>query len=342
MSWGAVAGAAIGVVGGALQSKSSNDAGQIQSDAGLKASENTLAATKDSNQLMADIFKQGVISTTPYAQGGQLALSAIMSGLGLGPAQAALTNNRGNSATTGGGPAAPEVPTYTTADGRIVDGNGQPVNTPAGPTDYGISNLSVGANQSQLDGAAAGTAGTFLETFKPSDLTLDPSYQFRLDEGTRNLRAAQAAGGNRWGGQAMKDITNYSQGAASQEFSNANSRFMENKRVLFDRLMGVANNGQNVITGNQTAGNNTAANIGSNTMKGTEASNNYLTGAAASEAAGKVGSTNGIVNGINSGLNNWMAMSYLNPRSAPGGNTQPTQYAGNMTGFYGGNGTSGD
>ena len=53
----------------------------------------------------------------------------------------------------------------------------------------------------------------------------DPSYQFRLDEGMRNLLANKAAVGGLGSGQTLRDIMNYGQGAASQEYQNAYNRF---------------------------------------------------------------------------------------------------------------------
>ncbi len=56
------------------------------------------------------------------------------------------------------------------------------------------------------------------------DLTVDPGYQFRLEEGRKALEASAAARGLLRTGGTMKDLLNYGQEAASQEFSNVDAR----------------------------------------------------------------------------------------------------------------------
>lgn len=52
----------------------------------------------------------------------------------------------------------------------------------------------------------------------------DPGYQFRLDEGNKAINAAMAARGNAGGGAALKELTRYGQGFASNEYQNAWNR----------------------------------------------------------------------------------------------------------------------
>lgn len=52
----------------------------------------------------------------------------------------------------------------------------------------------------------------------------DPGYQFRLDEGNKALTAALAARGRGGGGAALKELTRYGQGFASNEYQNAFNR----------------------------------------------------------------------------------------------------------------------
>lgn len=75
-----------------------------------------------------------------------------------------------------------------------------------------------------------------------------PGYQFRLSEGLRATQASQAARGGLLSGGAMKELTNYGQGLASDEYGN-----------YINQLFGLSGMGQ------QAAGNmsNIATGIGS-------------------------------------------------------------------------------
>lgn len=349
MSWGAVAGATIGLIGGKMQADSAEDAGQIQSDAAIQASNNSLTAGREAMGLTADMYKSGLAQNAPYQQGGQVALSALMNGLGLGPASSSVVppavqaNNNGNQGVLPGTGSATSVGQFVNAAGQAVDAQGNPIMT-SGAQDFGIGGINYGATQGEMDaGANSIESGYFNKQFTPEDLAagLDPGYQFRIDQGNAALGAKRAAVGNRFGGQALKDITNYNQDAASQEYGKAYDRFTQNKSLLFDRLSGIAGVGQKTGADAAAAGTGAANTMSDSLLKSTSSSNDYLTGGAASRAAGEVGSTNAIVGGLNNGLNNWYTGNILNKYN-PNNPQQPTQYAGNMTGFYGGNGTSGD
>jgi hypothetical protein len=61
-----------------------------------------------------------------------------------------------------------------------------------------------------------------------------PGYQFRLDQGQKTLEASQAARGGLLSGGAAKELNQYSQGIASDEYSN-----------YISQLMGLTGIGQN-------------------------------------------------------------------------------------------------
>lgn len=86
-----------------------------------------------------------------------------------------------------------------------------------------------------------------------------PGYQFRLDQATKNLQASQAARGGLLSGGAAKELTQYSQGIASDEYGN-----------YINNLFGLAGIGQQAATnmgnieigaGSQIAGYNQAAGL---------------------------------------------------------------------------------
>jgi len=303
MTWMTVAAVGGSLLGGVLSSNSASEAAQTQAAAARAASQASLQASRESNQLTADIYKQNLRNQNPNLQAGQTSLAALQSAMGLGQLRSGntgmMTGMGGPADNVGNG-------TYTNASGQTVDASGNVVASPSG-----IGSIMSGATQEELNAAGSPYAGALTETFKPSDITTDPSYQWRLDQGMSALRAQQAAGGNRFSGQALKDITNYGQGAASQEYGNAYNRFMQNKEALYNRLSGMAGLSSSTANSMGTAGANAASQINQNTLAGSAASTGYLTGGAAAQAAGQIGSTNALVGGINQGTNNYMMMDYL-------------------------------
>lgn len=297
MSWGAAIGAGSSLLGGLFGSSSAKSAAKIQAAAADRASQAQLTAAREANALQEGMYRQQIGMQAPAFQGGQKALSALMSGLGLGNLQAYQNPNPQGGVPLG----------RTNAQGQTVDGNGNVV----GPSGLSLGDLNIGASQEDLDASGNQYANTFGEQFTGQDIYLDPSYDFRLSEGERLLRARQGAAGNRFSGQAMKDITNYGQEAASQEYANANDRFLKNKALLWDRLSGIAGIGQSAGNTAANAGTNAANQMGANTIGAAKGSSDYLTSGAAATAAGKVGATNALVGGVNQGLNNYYTMSYL-------------------------------
>lgn len=77
--------------------------------------------------------------------------------------------------------------------------------------------------------------------FDPGDLTSDPSYQFRLNEGMKQRERALAASGMGQSGAAIKEAEQYGQDFASQEYSNAYDRWLAKN----NQLSGVAGTGYN-------------------------------------------------------------------------------------------------
>jgi len=170
--------------------------------------------------------------------------------------------------------------------------------------------------------------GQLQKTFAPSDLTLDPSYQFRLNQGLQALKASGAATGTLQTGQGLKDINDYAQGAASQEYGSAYDRFMRNQDTLYNRLSGIAGLGSGAVGQVSGQGQAAAGAAGSNITGAASAAGNYRTGGAArssdymtsgaaARAAGMVGAGNAFGGGISQGLNNWMTLQYLN-KAMPG------------------------
>ena len=144
----------------------------------------------------------------------------------------------------------------------------------------------VAAGQNAIQQLQAGLApgGQFTKEFTPSNLNLDPSYAFRLQQGQANLDASAISRGKLFSGQYAKDVTNYGQNAASQEYQNAFNRFMANKQQNFNQLSGVAGLGSGTnqsLTGLGT----TTAQLGNSTLQNANSQNQGIISSAANAGA---------------------------------------------------------
>lgn len=77
-------------------------------------------------------------------------------------------------------------------------------------------------------------------TFDPNS---DPGYQFRLQQGQQALERSAAARGMNLSGAALKGANQYAQGLASQEYNNAYGRWANDQQNLYNRLMGLSQQG---------------------------------------------------------------------------------------------------
>jgi hypothetical protein len=196
---------------------------------------------------------------------------------------------------------------------RLMDLLGLSGNT--GVSDYGIAN----------------------RNFAPSDLTTDPGYQFRLNEGLKALDANAAARGGLISGAALKAATAYGQDMGSQEYQNAFNRYQTNRSNLLNPLQSLTGQAQTAsgVMGNAAAGN---AGMGSNTLAnyGNNASN-LAVGSGNAQASGYIGQANAWNNAL-SGVAN-AAGQYSTGMARYGGygggygTNYPGQYA--MSGMYG-------
>lgn len=157
----------------------------------------------------------------------------------------------------------------------------------------------------------------------------DPGYAFRMSEGIKALDRSAASRGGLLSGAQLKGITNYAQGAASQEYQNAYGRALTGynanqgaQNTQFNRLASLAGVGQTA--------NNQVANAGQNYASGVSSN---IIGAGNAQAAGQVGSANAINNGISQGIsqyqnNNMMSKLFSTSSATP-------SYANNYVNTYG-------
>lgn len=155
---------------------------------------------------------------------------------------------------------------------------------------------------SQLMGQM-GTNGYFNQTYTGQDIYNDPSYQFRLNQGLDSVQSGAAAQGGLLSGATLKALNNYAQDSASQEYSNAYSRFNADQTNRYNRLANLVGVGQNAAAQTGNAGLQTAQAIANNTMSGANAT-----------AAGTIGSNNAWANAA--GQLGSIATAYLNNRNS--------------------------
>jgi hypothetical protein len=128
--------------------------------------------------------------------------------------------------------------------------------------------------------------------FGMGQFTQDPGYAFRLKEGQRALDASAAARGGLISGNALRAAQGYGQEMGSQEYQNAFNRYQIERNAKLAPLQSLAGVGQTTAQQLGQTGATNAANVG-----------NYLTGGAAAQAAGQVGSANAITGGVSQYLN---------------------------------------
>lgn len=89
----------------------------------------------------------------------------------------------------------------------------------------GGSQSASGASSLTLPPSGAAPSYSFTP-FQAPNLTDDPGYQFRLKEGLGAIERSAAARGTLGTGGTLKDLMDYGQGLASQEYGNAFNRAM--------------------------------------------------------------------------------------------------------------------
>ena len=137
----------------------------------------------------------------------------------------------------------------------------------------------------------------------------DPGYAFRLSEGQKALDSQAAARGGLISGNALRAAQSYGQQMGSQEYQNAFNRYQTERQAQLGPLQSLAGVGQATAQNLGQSGATNAANVG-----------NYLTGGAAAQAAGQVGSANAITGGLSSYLNYSQGNNLLNAlRGGSGG-----------------------
>lgn len=146
---------------------------------------------------------------------------------------------------------------------------------------------------------------------------IDPSYNFRLQQGNLATTNLANQSGGLIGGNALQGLTNYGQNAASQEFGNAFNRYQTQRTGIYNTLAGIAGIGQTAQGQVSNLAQNTANNIGQATI-----------GAGNAIAGGQVGAANALSGGFQGAGSAYILPSLLGSRGAPATNygVAPTNY----------------
>ena len=162
------------------------------------------------------------------------------------------------------------------------------------------------AGQTGLQGQLAGLAdpssyyGYKFQDFDPNSINVeqDPGYQFRLQQGQQSVQNSQAARGLQGSGGALKELMNYGQGLASQEYGNAYNRGYQNWQGNQAGQMGMAQSRAQGLSrlasmgyGATTQGNQLGQNYGNQFMQGQH-------GIGEAQAAGTMGAQNALQGGF--------------------------------------------
>lgn len=148
----------------------------------------------------------------------------------------------------------------------------------------------------------SGKDSIFNRDFTMKDFNADPGYQFRMEEGQKALERSAAARGGLNSTRAMRDLSRFSQGLASQEYQNAYNRFTSEQDRHFGKISQLAGMGNSA----QAQVGQAAAQLGGAAQNfGNAWGQNHMAGQAARSAANMAG-----VQAINDGFaqNREMAM----------------------------------
>lgn len=256
-------------------------------------------------------------------------MPSLVTGIIGGIQGASAAHNAANAQVHGYQQAADSVNTAVSNANPII----QNAATTAGTNLTNTANTAV-ANLSPYSTLGANAAGTLQQLTNPGANitalmnTLDPGYEFRLQQGEQGVQQSAAASGLLQSGAAARGLNNYASNYASNEYNNT-----------FNRLSTLANMGTQVgeYSGNLTT--NAAGQAGqwgvnagnlqaSNLVNAGVYTGNTQIGSGNAIAQGDIGaanSWNGMLNGIGSAAN---AVAFGGLGGSPG--TSPGWSLGNL------------
>lgn len=166
--------------------------------------------------------------------------------------------------------------------------------------------LNVGKGATYSLGELYGIGPDGNPTNTPTDyskFTQSPDYGFAQEQGQLGLDRYENAKGMALSGGALKDVSQFNQGLASQQFGN-----------YYNRLLSLSQLGGSAASASAGNAANFSGQIGNTTQAVGQA-----------QASGVVGQTNALTGGINSGISNSLLYNAINRSSyAPSNTSQQT------------------
>jgi len=318
--------AAVSLGSGYMQSRSAKDAARMQADAANRAMDQERA-----------MYEQSREDLTPYRELGYTALKDIerMKPYLLGRFGQPYQSQVGyRLPTTMGPPGIPanyqearnafEQQQQAEAERRIAAGElgGPPSLTITGKDQFG-RDFNLAADAAAFDkfynenyGAPAPVMGEQTMPISgpgsPFEEYLDPSMAFRMRMGTQATERLANIGGGAISGNTMRALTDYGQNLASTEYGNAFNRFQTERGNIYNTLANIAGMGQGAV--------NTGVNSAQNFAAG---QTGLITGQAAANAAGAVGSANAYAGALGNMGNAYLLNQFMRPQTPavtpPGG-----------------------
>lgn len=256
------------LIGGFLGSSAAKKASDIQYQSTKDAAQGVKDATADANTGITDAATKASTDATTTASTA-------------GVNDVATADKAGKDAIQAGKDAGAGVTTAATGANKLLDPYAKAGADAADVLDKGIA-----------------PGGDFNKTPTLADLQMDPGYAFRLQQQQIAMERGAAAHGGVGGGGFQKDLNDYVQGSASQEYQNAFARFETSTQNRFANVSGVAGQGQ---------------------VAATRQGGNLID-------AGKYVGDTGIATTEHAGDNNIQAVVHAGDR-----NTQATEYGGGLT-----------
>lgn len=136
-----------------------------------------------------------------------------------------------------------------------------------------------------------------------ADAQNDPGYAFRIAQGQKAIENSAAAKGTALGGGELKSLDSYTQGAASDEYSNVYARRFNEYNNQFNQLASKAGLGQTATGTLDTIGSNAATQSGNTLVSSANSQAQEMNNAAAARASGYVNSSNALGTAVKSGTN---------------------------------------
>lgn len=291
MAWGAVAGAAISVIGGQMSADGADGAAGAQGQAtGMSTAEQR--RQYDLNR--ADL--------APYRDAGGKAVNRLSVLLGL---DKGVDKTKYSTAPIDYGSSAfKSISDPIRQKYALQYAGGNFAGVPPELRNQAYGEEEEAYRQSQMapgDVQPAEGYGDLNKKFTLADFWDDPvtkaSYEFGLNEGTKALGNMAGARGNRNSGAQLKALTKFGTDYTGQKAGDSYNRFYGDQDRTFNRLSGVGGTGQTAATNTAQLGSNSA-----NQISGLMTSQGNARGAAA--IAGGNASAAGFQNAGNT-LTNW-------------------------------------